>query len=106
MKKEQQRSFPTNRDENPEKEDVEHKEDVTLKSGGELEKLQRVEDDAQELKELVVREDELTSPESHDTTKDEVLKTIPKMAPWGEIHEVFKIARVTPMSKSKECIVQ
>ena len=55
MKKEQQRSFPTNLDEKPEKEDVEHKEAITLKSGGELEKLQRVEDDAHELKELVVR---------------------------------------------------
>ena len=42
MKKEQQRSFPTNLDEKPEKEDVEHKEDITLKSGGEIEKLQRV----------------------------------------------------------------
>ena len=62
MKKEQQKSFPTNLDEKPEKEDVEHKEDITLKSGGELEKLQRVENDAHELKELVVREDESTSP--------------------------------------------
>ena len=105
MKKEQQRSFPTNLDEKPEKEDVKHKVDITLKSGGELEKPQRVEDDAHELKELVTREDEPTSPESHDTTKYEVLKTILEMAPWGEMHEEFKIARFTPMSKLEECIV-
>ena len=42
----------------------------------------------------------------HDTTKDEVLKTILEMAPWGEMHEEFKIARVTLMSKLEECIVQ
>ena len=28
------------------------------------------------------------------------------MTPWGEMHEEFKIARVTPMSKLEECIVQ
>ena len=39
-------------------------------------------------------------------TKDEVLKTIAEMTPWGEMHEEFKITRVTPMSKLEECIVQ
>ena len=81
MKKEQQRSLPTNHDENLEKEDVEHKEDITLNSGEELKKLQRVEDDAHELKELVVREYEPTSPKSYDMTKDEFLKTISEIAP-------------------------
>ena len=52
------------------------------------------------------KEDEPTSSESHDMTKDEVLKTIPEMTPWGEMHEEFKIERVTPMSKLEECIVQ
>ena len=28
------------------------------------------------------------------------------MASWGEMHEEFKIARVTPMSKLEECIIQ
>ena len=28
------------------------------------------------------------------------------MTPWGEMHEEFKIARVTPMSKLEECTVQ
>ena len=41
MKKKQQRSFPTNLDEKPEKEDAEHKEAITLMSGGELEDLIR-----------------------------------------------------------------
>ena len=51
-------------------------------------------------------EDEPTSPKSHDTTKDEVLKTIPEMAPWGDMHEELKIEEVTPMSKVEECIFQ
>ena len=41
-----------------------------------------MEDDAHELKELVVREDESTSPEPHEM-KEEVVETISKMAPWG-----------------------
>ena len=50
-------------------------------------------------------EDEPTSPESHDTTKDEVLRTIPEMTPWGDIHDKeLKIEKVTPMSKVEECI--
>ena len=89
-----------------EEEDLSYNEDITSSNDGELEKLQRVENDAQEWKTLVAKEDEPTSSESHDMTKDEVLKTIPKMTPWGEMHEEFKIVRVTPMSKLEECIVQ
>ena len=29
-----------------------------------------------------------------------------KLAPWGEMHENFDIAKVSPMSKVEECIVQ
>ena len=47
-------------------EEMKYYEDITLKSGGELEKLQRVEEDAHELKELVAREDESTSLESNE----------------------------------------
>ena len=61
---------------------------------------------AQEWKALVVTDDEPTSLESHDTTKDEVLKTIPEMAPWGHMDEELKIEEVTPMSKVEKCIVQ
>ena len=84
---------------------MEHKEDITLKSGGELEKLQRVEDDAHKLKKLVAREDESTSPEPHEM-KEEVVETIPEMAPWGDMHEELKIEEVSPMSKVEKCIVQ
>ena len=40
---------------------------------------------------VLVMEDEPTFPESHDTTKDEVLKNILEMAPWGDMHEELKI---------------
>ena len=50
-------------------------------------------------------EDEPTSLESHDTTK-EVVKTIPEMAQWGEMYEDFDIAKVDPMSKVEEYIIQ
>ena len=56
-------------------------ENNTSRNHEELEKLTREDDDAQDLKVLVVMEDEPTSLESHDTTKDEVLRTIPEMAP-------------------------
>ena len=52
-----------------------------------------------------MREDEPTSPESYDMTKDEILKTILEIAPWGDKHEDLKIEEVT-MSKVEECIVQ
>ena len=65
---------------------MEYYEDITLKSGGELEKLQRVEDDAYELKEIVTREDESTSLEPHEM-KQEVVKTFLEMTLWGEMHE-------------------
>ena len=39
-------------------------------------------------------------------TKDEILKTIPEIAPWGDKHEELKIEEVTPMSKVEEGIIQ
>ena len=81
-----------------------YNKDITSRNNEELEKLTRGDDDAQDLKALVVMEDEPTSSESHDKTKDEVLRTIPEMAPWGDIHEELKIGKVTPMSKVEECI--
>ena len=47
----------------------------------------KVEDDSQELKDLVVKEDELTSPESHEMIREEVVKIISKMNLWGEMHK-------------------
>ena len=58
------------------------------------------------MKAFVVIEDEPTSSKSHDTIKDEVLKTIREMAPWGDMHEELKIEEVTPMSKVEERIFQ
>ena len=40
-----------------------------------------VENDAQILETLVMKEDDPTSPESHEKINDEVLKTILEMAP-------------------------
>ena len=54
-----------------------------------------MENDAQEWKTLVAKEDESTSPESHNMIK-EVIKTIPAMAPWGEMYEDFDIAKSNP----------
>ena len=53
-------SLPTILDEKSEKEDVEHKEAITLMSSGE-EDPKRVEVDANELEELVTKEEESTS---------------------------------------------
>ena len=82
-----------------------YNEDITSRNNEELEKLTRGDDDAQDLKALVVMEDELTSLESHDMTKDEVLNTISEMAPWGDMHEELKVEGVTPMSKVEEYII-
>ena len=40
-----------------------------------------MDDDAQDLKALVVKGDELTSSESHEMTREEVVKIILEMAP-------------------------
>ena len=77
---------------------MEYYEDFTSKSGGELEKLQRVEDDAHELKELVVREDELTSPEPHEM-KEEVVDIFSEMTLWGEVHKELKNDKMTLISE-------
>ena len=55
-----------------EEEDLRYNKDITSRNNEELDKLTRRDDDAQDLKAFVVIEDEPTSPESHDTIKDEV----------------------------------
>ena len=74
----EQESLPSILEVIREEEDLSYNDDITSSNDGELEKLQRVENDAQEWKTLVAEEDEPTSSESHDMTKDEVLKTIPR----------------------------
>ena len=94
----QQRSLPTIIKVSPEKE-MEYYEDITSKSGGELEKLQRVEDDAKELKELVAKkEEESASPEPNEMRK-EVVETFLEMTLWGEMHEELKMRKWTPCSR-------
>ena len=53
-----------------------------------------------------MKEDEPTSSESHEKINDEVVKTIPEMAPWGETHEELKNEKITLISKTEECTMQ
>ena len=78
MNEEQQRSLPNILEVKPGKEDVDNKEVITFMSGGELEELIREEVDANELKELVTKVDESTSPEPNEK-REEVVKTFPEM---------------------------
>ena len=100
----QHKSLPSILEVIREEEDLSYNKDITSRNNEELDKLTKGDDDAKDLKAFVVMEDELTSPESHDTIKDEVLKTIPEMDLWGDMHEELKIEEVTPMSKVEECI--
>ena len=88
-----------------EEEDLSYNEDITSRNN-ELKKITRGDDDAQDLKALVVMEDEPTSLESDETTKDEVPETIMEMAPWGDMHEELKNEKMTPIFKVDECIFQ
>ena len=54
----QHESLPSIFEVNIEKENLNYNEDITSRNNGELEKLKRVEDDAKELKDFVVKEDE------------------------------------------------
>ena len=76
----QHESFPSILKVIREEEDLSHNDEITSRNN-ELEKLQRVENDVQELKALVAKEDKSTSWESHERTREEVLKTILEMAP-------------------------
>ena len=91
MKEEQQRSFPNILEVKPEKEDVDNKEAITSRNGGELKELKRGEVDANELKELVAKDkkEESTSPEPNEMRK-EVVDTFPEMTLWGEMHKELK----------------
>ena len=66
MNEEQQRSLPKILKVKTENEDVNNKDAITLMSCGELEELIREEVEANELKELVAKEDESTSIEPNE----------------------------------------
>ena len=55
-----------------------------------------MENDAQILETLVVNEEESTSPELHEKTNDEVVKTTPEMTFWVPMHEEVKNKKETP----------
>ena len=83
-----------------------YNEEITSRGNEELEKFQTMENDAQNLKTLVVKEDESTCLESHEKINDEVVKTIPEMIPWDEMYEEWKNEKMTPIPKTGECTIQ
>ena len=95
---------------NKEEENLNYNEEITSRGNEELEKIQRVENEAQTSKALVKKEEEeeeeSTSPESHDKTNDEVVKTIPKMDPSSEMREELKKEKMTPILKAGKCTIQ
>ena len=102
----QRESLPSNLEVIKEEENLSNNEKITSRGNEELEKFQKVGNDAQTLETLVVKEDEPTSPESHEKIKDEVVKTIPEMAPWGGMHKELKIEEVTLTLKVEECTIK
>ena len=75
----QHESFPSTLGVNIEEKNLRCNEEITSRDNEELEKFQTVENDAQILETLVLKEDEPTSLESYEKTNDAVVKTIPKM---------------------------
>ena len=99
--KRQQESLPSTLEVNKEEENLSYNEEISSRANEELEKLQRVENDAQTLKDLVVKEYEPTSLESHEKIKDDIVKTTSEMAPWGEILEELKNEKITPIFQDR-----
>ena len=86
----QHESSPSTIRVNIEEENLSYNEEITSRDNEELEKFQTMENDAQILDTLVVKEDESTSSESHEKTNDEVGKTMSEMTLWGEMNEELK----------------
>ena len=101
----QHESSPSTLGVNIEEENLRYNEETTSKDNEELEKFQIVENDTQILETLVVKEDESTSPESHEKTNSEVVKTIPEMTLWVPMHEEVKNENKTPTSEVDEYII-
>ena len=64
---------------NKEEESLSNNEEITSRDNEELKKFQNLENDAQILETLVLNEEESTTPELHEKTNDEVVKTILEM---------------------------
>ena len=101
----QHKSSPSTFWVNVEEENLRYNEEIPSRDNEELEKFQTVENDAQILETLVVKEDEPTSPESHEKTNDEVVKTIPEMTLWVPMHEEVKNENKTKTSEVDEYII-
>ena len=101
----QHESSPSTLGVNIEEENLRYNEEITSKDNEELEKFQTVENDAQILETLVVKEDEPTSPESHEKTNYDVVKTIPEMTLWVPMYEEVKNEKKTPTSEVDEYII-
>ena len=101
----QHESSPSTLGVNTEEENWSYNEEITSRDNEELENFETVENDAQILETLVVKEDGPTSPESHEKTNDEVGKTMPEMTLWGEIHEELKNEKTIPTSEVDEYII-
>ena len=102
----QHESWPSNLEVSKDEENLSYNEEIISRGNEELEKFQTVENDAQILEILVVKVDKPTSPKSHEKIKDEVIKTIPEMAPWGEMHEELKNEKMTLIPKAEACTIQ
>ena len=90
---------------NIEEENLRYNKEITSRDNEELEKFQTMENDAQILETLVVKEDEPTSPESYEKTNDEVVKTISEMTLWVLMHEEAKNENKTPTFQVDEHII-
>ena len=102
----QHESSPSTLGVNIEEENLRYNEEITSRDNEELEKFETVENDAQILETLVVKEDGPTSSESHEKTNDEVGKTMPEMTLWGEMHDELKNEKMTPTFEVDEYIIQ
>ena len=92
----QHESSPSTLRVNIEEENLSYNEEITSRDNEELEKFQIVKNDAQIFETLDVKEDEPTSPESHEKTTDKVVKTIPEMTFWVPMHETVKNEKTKP----------
>ena len=102
----QHESLPSTLRVNIEEENLSYNEEIISRDNEELEKFQIVDNEAQILETLVVKEDESTSLESHEKKNDEVGKTMPEMTIWGEMNEELKNENMTPTFEVDEYIIQ
>ena len=103
----QHESLPSILGVNTEEENWSYNEEITSRDNEELEKLQRMENDVETSKDLVAKEEkESAYLESYEKVKYEVVKTMPEMTLWGEMHEGLKNEKTTPTSEVDDYIIQ